>query len=106
MQSTLKGITKLDINHDSLAQELDQNWEVLAGPIQTVMRRYGIEQPYEKLKTLTRGKKISGQEIQAFIDTLDLPAISKTNSSPQATIWVMPCGKSHSSIRQTDEINS
>jgi adenylosuccinate lyase len=72
-QATLKGISKLDVNHDNLAQELDQNWEVLAEPIQTVMRRYGIDQPYEKLKSLTRGKKLSSADIQLFIDTLELP---------------------------------
>jgi adenylosuccinate lyase len=56
-QATLKGISKLEVNEKSLADELDNNWELLAEPIQTVMRRYGIEKPYEKLKELTRGKK-------------------------------------------------
>ena len=54
--STLKGLGKLEVNEDSLASELDANWEVLAEPIQTVMRKYGIEKPYEKLKELTRGQ--------------------------------------------------
>ncbi|VEA35924.1 adenylosuccinate lyase [Salmonella enterica subsp. enterica] len=53
-QSTLKGVSKLEVNRDHLLDELDHNWEVLAEPIQTVMRRYGIEKPYEKLKELTR----------------------------------------------------
>jgi len=72
-KSTLKGISKLEINPKSLADELDSNWEVLAEPIQTVMRRYGIEKPYEKLKELTRGKRVDQAGMQAFVDQLDLP---------------------------------
>lgn len=72
-QSTLKGISKLQINESSLAAELDNNWELLAEPIQTVMRRYGIEKPYEKLKELTRGKKVNAEVMADFIDALDLP---------------------------------
>ncbi|WP_415423667.1 adenylosuccinate lyase [Serratia marcescens] len=58
-QATLKGISKLEVNQAHLLDELDHNWEVLAEPIQTVMRRYGIEKPYEKLKELTRGKRVA-----------------------------------------------
>lgn len=76
-QATLKGISKLEVNEDSLAKELDQNWEVLAEPIQTVMRRYGIEKPYEKLKELTRGKRVDQAGMQAFVDQLDLPQEAK-----------------------------
>ncbi|MFT5676690.1 MAG: adenylosuccinate lyase [Paraglaciecola sp.] len=76
-QSTLKGITKLQINEQSLLNELDNNWELLAEPVQTVMRRYGIEKPYEKLKELTRGKKINQQIMADFIDTLALPEHAK-----------------------------
>lgn len=72
-QASLKGINKLKVNEQSLAQELDDNWELLAEPIQTVMRRYGIEKPYEKLKELTRGKKVNAQIISDFIDELALP---------------------------------
>lgn len=72
-ESTLKGISKLEINRERLAQDLDNAWEVLAEPIQTVMRRYKIEGAYEKLKELTRGKVIDKQTIQTFIDTLDIP---------------------------------
>jgi adenylosuccinate lyase len=72
-QSALKGIGKLELNAARLAQDLDSSWEVLAEPIQTVMRRYGIEQPYEKLKELTRGQDMSREVIQAFVATLDLP---------------------------------
>jgi adenylosuccinate lyase len=72
-QSTLKGISKLEANEKSLANDLDNNWEVLAEPIQTVMRRYAIEKPYEKLKELTRGKRINSADLAIFIDTLELP---------------------------------
>ena len=73
LQSALRGIGKLEIDAQRLAVDLDANWEVLAEPIQTVMRRYGIEQPYEKLKSLTRGQRIDQVGMQAFIDSLDLP---------------------------------
>lgn len=76
-QATLKGIAKLEVNRERLLDELDQNWEVLAEPIQTVMRRYGIEKPYEKLKELTRGKRVDAAGMKAFIDGLDLPEEEK-----------------------------
>ncbi|MGI2261540.1 adenylosuccinate lyase [Shewanella sp. GXUN23E] len=72
-QSTLKGMSKLEVNQEHLLAELNHNWEVLAEPVQTVMRRYGIEKPYEKLKELTRGKRIDGAQLAAFIDGLELP---------------------------------
>ncbi|MUK38920.1 adenylosuccinate lyase [Aliivibrio fischeri] len=75
--STLKGISKLEVNRDALLAELDKNWEVLAEPVQTVMRRYGIEKPYEKLKELTRGKRVDGEGMRAFIDGLEIPADEK-----------------------------
>ncbi|MEC6882456.1 adenylosuccinate lyase [Photobacterium piscicola] len=75
--STLKGISKLELNQDALAAELDRNWEVLAEPVQTVMRRYGIEKPYEKLKELTRGKRVNGEGMRTFIDGLELPEHEK-----------------------------
>lgn len=73
-----KGIGKLQLNNERLAADLDASWEVLAEPIQTVMRRYGIEEPYEKLKALTRGNVMDQATIQAFIDTLDMPEQAKT----------------------------
>ncbi|MET3998750.1 adenylosuccinate lyase [Marinobacterium sp. MBR-109] len=76
-QASLKGISKLEINAARLAEDLDNAWEVLAEPIQTVMRRYGIEKPYEKLKDLTRGKTMNQSTIQDFIDTLDMPQSAK-----------------------------
>ncbi|HSH47372.1 MAG TPA: adenylosuccinate lyase, partial [Halomonas sp.] len=77
-QAALKGIGKLEANPEQLNRDLDSNWEVLAEPIQTVMRRYGIEKPYEKLKELTRGKRIDQAGFGAFIDTLALPGNVKT----------------------------
>jgi adenylosuccinate lyase len=76
--SCLRGIGKLEVNHARLAEDLDANWEVLAEPIQTVMRRYGIENPYEKLKELTRGKQgITREGLHAFINTLAIPPDAK-----------------------------
>lgn len=76
-EATLKGIGKLELNAAKIAEDLDHCWEVLAEPVQTVMRRYGIENPYEKLKDLTRGKGISAEALQNFIETLDLPEEAK-----------------------------
>ena len=75
--ATLKGIGKLEMNAQRLADDLDASWEVLGEAIQTVMRRYGIEKPYEKLKALTRGKGIDRDSLRAFIDTLDMPDAAK-----------------------------
>ncbi|MGE4502180.1 MAG: adenylosuccinate lyase [Thiomicrospira sp.] len=77
LQASLKGLGKLEVNEAKLAQDLDENWEVLGEAIQTVMRRYGIEQPYEKLKELTRGQRVNSQIMQQFVDRLDLPAEAK-----------------------------
>ncbi len=71
-KSTLKGLGKLQLNEHILARDLDNAWEVLAEPIQTVMRKAGIEKPYEKLKELTRGQKITKEDIRRFIKGLDL----------------------------------
>jgi adenylosuccinate lyase len=76
-QSTLKGISKLELNTARLNDDLENAWEVLAEPIQTVMRRYAIEEPYEKLKALTRGQAMTKDTILAFVDTLDLPEEAK-----------------------------
>ena len=72
-QSLQKGLSKLELNHQRLDEDLQKAWEVLAEPIQTVMRRYGIKNPYEKLKELTRGQDINQQTLATFIDSLDLP---------------------------------
>ena len=75
--SLLKGLGKLQVNRQRLADDLDNSWEVLAEPIQTVMRLYGIENPYEQLKALTRGKAISAETLVEFVQTLDIPAAAK-----------------------------
>lgn len=75
--SALKGISKLEPAPEAMAADLDSNWELLAEPIQTVMRRYGIDNPYEKLKDLTRGQRVNKQIMQEFIDGLDLPDEAK-----------------------------
>ncbi len=77
LQSTLKGIAKLEAEPQRLAAALEANWEVLGEAIQTAMRRYGVEQPYERLKALTRGKRIDAQGMTTFIDGLPIPATEK-----------------------------
>ena len=77
MKSTLKGVSKLEANTQHMLDELDHNWEVLAEPYQTVMRRYGVDKPYEKLKALTRGQKVNREIMLQFIDTLDIPEEGK-----------------------------
>src|ERR1700712_351197 len=75
--SLLKGLDKLEINDAALAEDLDNAWEVLAEPIQTVMRRHNLPNPYERLKELTRGKAITRETIAAFIQTLEIPAAER-----------------------------
>ena len=75
--SLTKGMSKLKLNRERLGEDLNSSWEVLAEPIQTVMRRYAIEEPYEKLKALTRGNVMDQETIQAFIDTLEIPERAK-----------------------------
>ncbi len=79
--SLLRGIAKLEAHPERLQQDLDATWEVLAEAVQTVMRRYGVEQPYEKLKALTRGKGISAESLQDFIDSLEIPQQAKQELS-------------------------
>ncbi len=76
-KSTLKGISKLQANPEHTAAELNDNWEVLAEPYQTVMRRVGIANPYEKLKELTRGRKVTEEIMENFLANLDMPAEAK-----------------------------
>jgi len=76
-QAVLRGLSRLDVDTGLLARDLDASWEVLAEAIQTVMRRHGVEQPYEKLKELTRGGRVSREGMQAFIAKLDLPEEEK-----------------------------
>ncbi|XP_019460875.1 PREDICTED: uncharacterized protein LOC109360431 [Lupinus angustifolius] len=78
-KSTLQGIGKLQVNEARLSEDLNQCWEVLAEPIQTVMRRYGVPEPYEKLKELTRGRAVTKESIREFIERLDIPEAAKLN---------------------------
>ena len=75
--SNLKGLTKLELNESAIDEDINDCWEILAEPIQTVMRRYKVAQPYEKLKELTRGKSIDQQTIQEFVQNLDIPEDAK-----------------------------
>jgi adenylosuccinate lyase len=77
LDALLRGLGKLSVNEARLAADLDVAWEVLAEPIQTVMRRYGLPEPYEQLKALTRGQGMNAQTIRAFVEQLDLPADAK-----------------------------
>lgn len=77
LQATLKGVAKLELNRKQMQTDLDKNWAVLAEPIQTVMRRYGIDGAYEKLKELTRGQQIGCLEIHTFIERLEIPEQAK-----------------------------
>jgi adenylosuccinate lyase len=76
-RATMKGIGKLELNAKAIDDDIDSCWEILAEPIQTVMRRYRIEKPYEKLKELTRGKQIDQQSVQDFVQTLTIPEAAK-----------------------------
>jgi adenylosuccinate lyase len=77
LQSALRGIGKLEADPARLAADLDANWEVLAEPIQTVMRRYGVDRPYERLKELTRGQRIGREDLERFIAGLEIPEQAK-----------------------------
>jgi len=72
-RSLLKGLGKIDVDQAQLQRDLDANWEVLAEAIQTVMRRYGVERPYERLKELTRGRRVDQAALRAFVEQLELP---------------------------------
>jgi len=75
--ATMKGLSKLQINEARIAADLDDSWEVLAEPIQTVMRRYAVAEPYEKLKALTRGQRITAEILKEFVETLEIPESAK-----------------------------
>lgn len=78
--SVSRGIGKLQLNEARLAEDLDSSWEVLAEPIQTVMRRYGVPEPYEKLKAFTRGQAVTQESMQAFVDGIEgLPEQAKAS---------------------------
>jgi len=99
LDSLKRGIDKLEVNADAIAADLEHNWEVLAEPIQTVMRRYGIEQPYEKLKALTRGQKIDAEAIRQFVEALEIP-----DSAKQELIKLTPSAYIGNAIEQAKNI--
>jgi adenylosuccinate lyase len=99
LDSLQRGLSKLEVNHATISDDLDRNWEVLAEPIQTVMRRYGIEQPYEKLKELTRGQRISAAIIREFVSKLDLPDHAK-----QQLIDMTPASYIGNAVKQASDI--
>lgn len=77
IRSTIKGLGKLELNAERLAEDLDRNWEVLAEPIQTVMRKVGMDRPYERLKELTRGRRVNAEIMRDFVEALPLPTEDK-----------------------------
>jgi adenylosuccinate lyase len=99
LDSLKRGIGKLEVNTAAIAADLENNWEVLAEPIQTVMRRYGVEQPYEKLKALTRGRKIDAQAVREFVEALEIPAAAK-----QELIKLTPASYIGNAVRQAETI--
>jgi len=100
-QATLKGLNKLEINPAKLAQDLDNAWEVMAEPIQTVMRRYNIEQAYEKLKELTRGNTINQATITEFVNALEIPQEAK-----QVLLDLTPASYIGNAVEQARAIDS
>ena len=99
LDSLKRGIGKLEVNTDAISADLEQNWEVLAEPIQTVMRRYGVEQPYEKLKALTRGQKIDAQAVREFVEALEIPDTAK-----QELIKMTPASYIGNAVKQAESI--
>jgi adenylosuccinate lyase len=92
-QSVLRGLGKLEVDAERLAEDLDQNWEVLAEAVQTVMRRYGVEQPYEKLKALTRGRAVDRETLARFVEGLPIPAGARRellDLTPAAYVGLAP----------------
>ncbi len=99
LDSLKRGIDKLEVDSETITTDLEHNWEVLAEPIQTVMRRHGIEQPYEKLKALTRGQKIDAEAIRRFVDSLDIP-----ESARQELIKLTPASYIGNAAEQAKKI--
>jgi len=98
-ESCLRGLGKLEVDAERLARDLDDNWEVLAEAVQTVMRRYAVEEPYEKLKALTRGKGINRQSLQAFIRALPIP-----DEARQRLLTLTPAGYTGNAAAQAAAI--
>jgi adenylosuccinate lyase len=101
LSSLLKGLSKLEVNSARLSEDLEASWEVLAEPIQTVMRRYGIENPYEQLKTLTRGRQITAADLEVFINRLNLP--DEARKSLLALTPALYTGNAETMAKKLDE---
>ncbi|MBL4851003.1 MAG: adenylosuccinate lyase [Gammaproteobacteria bacterium] len=99
MQSTLAGIGKLQANADAMRADLDDAWEVLAEPVQTVMRRYGIAEPYEKLKALTRGQGINRDTLHDFITALEIP-----NEAKEKLLQLTPASYIGNAVQQAKSV--
>ncbi|MGI1677820.1 MAG: adenylosuccinate lyase [Cellvibrionaceae bacterium] len=97
--SVLKGLGKLELNAARLNEDLDNSWEILAEPIQTIMRRYNIEKPYEKLKDLTRGQKVTAEILEEFVNNLDIPQEAK-----DAMLKLTPANYIGNAIKQAKNI--
>jgi len=101
LESALKGMRKLEINEVRLQQDLDATWEVLGEAVQTVMRRYGLENPYEQLKALTRGQGITADSLRSFIATLDMPQHAKDE-----LLAMTPASYIGNAVQQAQRISS
>ncbi len=101
LESALKGMRKLEINEVRLQQDLDATWEVLGEAVQTVMRRYGLENPYEQLKALTRGQGITDDSLRSFIVTLDIPQHAKDE-----LLAMTPASYIGNAVQQAQRISS
>jgi adenylosuccinate lyase len=86
-QSILKGLDRIAPNEQRLAEDLERAWEVLAEAVQTVMRLHGVPEPYEKLKALTRGQKITATRLREFVETLEIPEAAR-----EALLELTPAG--------------
>lgn len=100
-QATMKGLNKLQINSERILADLNNSWEVMAEPIQTVMRRYNIDQAYEKLKELTRGNDMSQETIQTFVENLDIPDTAK-----KELLALTPATYIGNAVAQTKALNA
>jgi adenylosuccinate lyase len=97
--SFLKGLSKLDADAQRIAADLETNWEVLAEAVQTVMRRYGVDEPYEKLKALTRGRRIDAETMRNFIKELEIP-----NDAKARLLALTPAGYTGAAAKLAKEI--
>ena len=92
-QATLKGLSRLEVNAEAIGADLDASWEVLAEPVQTVMRKYGLPEPYEQLKAATRGEQLTAERFANLLQTLELPEAARAelaDLTPAGYVGVAP----------------